>query len=225
MIPWKVKNFWFSFWMSRSGYGFWGRLATRFAAWFYPPYFARVSLSNYSRKGYISPAATIFHHEFHRGDNIFIDERVLIFQAPGGGPVRFGDRVRIFRDTIIQTGRGGEVVIDSFSAIQPRCIFSAYKGPINIGKGVQIAPNCSFYSYDHGIAAGELIGKQPLTTKGGIVVGDDAWLGVGVTVLDGVSIGKGTVIGAGSVVKKDIPDGAVACGVPARVVKMRSNIK
>ena len=52
-------------------------------------------------------------------------------------------------------------------------------------------------------------------------MGDDAWLGYGVIVLDGVRIGKGAVVGAGSVVTEDIPDGGIAVGVPARVVKMR----
>ena len=50
---------------------------------------------------------------------------------------------------------------------------------------------------------------------------DYAWLGVGVIVLSGVRIGKGAVVGAGSVVTRDIPDGGVAVGVPARVIKMR----
>jgi acetyltransferase-like isoleucine patch superfamily enzyme len=59
-------------------------------------------------------------------------------------------------------------------------------------------------------------------TKGGIRVGDDAWLGFGVVVLDGVSIGKGAVIGAGAVVTSDIPDNAIACGVPAKVVRARA---
>ena len=63
-----------------------------------------------------------------------------------------------------------------------------------------------------------------MQTKGGIVIGDDAWLGVGVIVLDGVKIGKGAVVGAGSVVTRDIPDGAIATGVPARVVKMRRDL-
>ena len=58
---------------------------------------------------------------------------------------------------------------------------------------------------------------------GDIVVGDDAWLGYGVIVLDGVHIGKGAVVGAGSVVTNNIPDGGIAVGMPARVVKMRED--
>ena len=66
--------------------------------------------------------------------------------------------------------------------------------------------------------------SQPVWTKGGIIIGDDVWLGVGVNVLDGVRIGKGAVIGAGSVVTKDIPKGAIAAGVPAQIVKIRSDL-
>ena len=107
------------------------------------------------------------------------------------------------------------------TTVQPRCQFSAYRAPIQIGCDVQIAPNCAFYPYDHAFARGELIRKQPLQTKGGISIGDDVWLGFGVIVLDGVRIGKGAVIGAGAVVTRDIPDGAIAFGVPARVVRTR----
>jgi acetyltransferase-like isoleucine patch superfamily enzyme len=56
------------------------------------------------------------------------------------------------------------------------------------------------------------------------VIGDEAWLGVGVIVLDGVRIGDGAVVGAGSVVIHDVPDGAVAQGVPARVMMLRSEL-
>jgi len=135
--------------------------------------------------------------------------------------VELGERVQIHRDSIIQTGAGGSVSIGLRTSIQPRCQFSAYLGSIHIGSYVQIAPNCAFYPYDHGVAPNQLISEQPLKTKGGITVDDDAWLGVGVIVLDGVRIGKGAVIGAGSVVTNNVADNAIAVGIPARVVKMR----
>ncbi len=62
---------------------------------------------------------------------------------------------------------------------------------------------------------------QPIQSRGDIVVEDDVWLGVGVKVLDGVTIGRGAVIGAGAVVTKDIPPLAIAAGVPARVLRRR----
>lgn len=90
-----------------------------------------------------------------------------------------------------------------------------------VGNGVDIASNCTFFPYDHGFLPDEPIRQQPLQSKGGIIVEDDVWLGAGVTVLDGVKIGRGAVVGAGSVVTHDIPPGAIAAGVPARILKMR----
>jgi acetyltransferase-like isoleucine patch superfamily enzyme len=172
-------------------------------------------------KGYVSPRATIHHSKLLRSPGVFIDDRVLIYQDLNGGRVELARNVQIYRDTIIQTGAGGSFSIGSRSTIQPRCQLSAYKGRIQIGEDVQIAPNCSFYPYDHNVRPGELIKNQPLQTKGGIVVEDDVWLGVGVIVLDGVRVSRGAVVGAGSVVTKDIPEEAIAVGSPARVVKSR----
>jgi acetyltransferase-like isoleucine patch superfamily enzyme len=163
----------------------------------------------------------IYHRELRLGAHVFLDDRVLIYQGTDGGPVTLGDRVYLLRDVVIETGEGGSVTIGEGTHIQPRCQFSAYKGSIRIGAGAHIAPNCGFYPYDHGTAPGELIDKLPLQTRGGIVVEDDAWLGFGVIVLDGVRVGRGAVVGAGAVVTRDIPDYAIAMGVPARVVRMR----
>jgi acetyltransferase-like isoleucine patch superfamily enzyme len=216
-----IRKFWVHFWMIFSGRGVAGRVATRMAAAFHPPYFGRCYLAGCSPKGYIAPDAQIHHKEFRGGRNIFLDSRVLVFQAKDGGPVKLAERVRIFRDTIIQTGAGGSVSIGAGTHVQPRCIFSAFKSPITIGNSVQIAPGCAFYPYSHGISRGRPISEQPLVSKGGITIDDDAWLGFGVVVLDGVRIGKGAVIGAGAVVTKDVPDGAIAAGAPARVIKFR----
>jgi acetyltransferase-like isoleucine patch superfamily enzyme len=201
-----------------------GRIATRLATLFCPPYKARSYLARLNSQGYIAPTASICHEDLHLYNNIFIGDRVVIYKAKDGGPVKIGKGTHIHCDTIIETGAGGSLTIGANTSIQPRCQFSAYKGPILIGCGVQIAPNCAFYPYNHGFAPDELIKKQSLQTKGGIVIEDDAWLGFGVIVLDGVKIGKGAVIGAGSVVTHDIPDSAIAVGVPARVVKMRVDI-
>ncbi|NEQ84957.1 MAG: maltose O-acetyltransferase [Moorea sp. SIO2I5] len=67
--------------------------------------------------------------------------------------------------------------------------------------------------------------EQGVYSKGPVVIGDDVWLGAGAIVLDGVRIGKGCIIGAGAVVTKDLPDYAVAIGVPARVIRMRQQIQ
>ena len=199
-----------------------GRIATRFASLSTPPYYGRLHLARLNPKGYISPRARIHHPTLSLGSNIYIDDGTLIFQDKDGGAVELGDAVHLHRDTIIQTGAGGNVSIGSRTTIQPRCQFSAYKAPIRIGQDVQIAPNCSFYPYSHGVAPDELIINQPLNTKGGIYVDDDVWFGVGVIVLDGVKIGRGAVIGAGSVVSRNVPAGGIAVGTPARVVKMRN---
>jgi acetyltransferase-like isoleucine patch superfamily enzyme len=210
--------------MRYAGLGPLGRVASRLAACSSPPFYGRQHLAKLNRDGFVSPSATIHHRDLHLNTGVFIDDRVLIYQDRDGGPVELDSNVLIYRDSIIQTGAGGSVTIGEWSSLQPRCQLSAYKGSIQIGCEVQIAPNCAFYPYDHGFASGELIRRQPLQTKGDIVIENDAWLGVGVIVLDGVRIGEGAVVGAGSVVTRDIPDNAIAVGAPARVVKMRNEV-
>ena len=65
---------------------------------------------------------------------------------------------------------------------------------------------------------------QPLQTRGGIIIDNDVWLGVGVIILDNVHIGKGSVIGAGAVVTRDIPADSIAAGNPARVLRKRNEL-
>jgi acetyltransferase-like isoleucine patch superfamily enzyme len=214
---------WTRFWMGRAGLNRLGRLATWLATWFAPPHKARTYLANLNPQGYIARNVTIYHADLRLGKNIFVDEGVVFFQREGGGPINVGDRVCIYRGTIIETGYGGSLTIGTRTSIHPRCQINAYKVPVHIGNGVMMAPNCALYPYDHGVAPDQLIIEQPIVSKGSITVGDGAWLGVGTIVLGGVKIGEGAVVGAGSVVTQDVPDGAIAVGVPARVVKMRSD--
>jgi acetyltransferase-like isoleucine patch superfamily enzyme len=202
-----------------------GRLAMGVAAWAVPPYRGRVRLSAMHRRGYIAPSARLYHRHLHLGPHVFIGDHVLIYQADNdSGPVELGPRVRLHQDVIIESGAGGSLSIGEGTNIHPRCQLSAYKGVIRIGAGVSMAPYCALYPYDHSILPGMPIRGQPIHSRGGIVIGDEVWLGVGVIVLDGVRIGTGAVVGAGSVVVHDVPDGAVVQGVPARVMMFRSEL-
>jgi acetyltransferase-like isoleucine patch superfamily enzyme len=217
----RVGQFWSDFWMRRSGLGRTGRFATKMAALLASPYKGRVALAQRYQQGFVDPSAAVAAQDVRLGQHAFLGERVVIYRRPEGHVVEIGDRAEVHRDTIIEVGRGGRVVIGAETGIQPRCQLSAYVGSILIGKFVQIAPGCAFYPYDHQMEPGILMRDQPISSKGDIVIDDDAWLGTGVIVLSGVRIGAGAVIGAGSVVTKSIPAGAIAVGNPAKVVKMR----
>ncbi|KAA2223549.1 sugar O-acetyltransferase [Chryseobacterium sediminis] len=88
---------------------------------------------------------------------------------------------------------------------------------VEFGDNVFIGPNCSFYTAGHPLDTKQR--NEGLEYANPIKVGDNVWLGGNVVVLPGVSIGNNSVIGAGSIVTKDIPDHVVAVGNPCKVVK------
>jgi acetyltransferase-like isoleucine patch superfamily enzyme len=216
-----IQAQWVHFWMRFAGRGHAGRIATRLATWFAPPYKARHELARLYPRGYISPTAVIYHDQLRLGEYIFIGDRVVIFGSERSGPVELGDHVDVHQDVIIESGADGSLTVGSGSRLQAGCQLMAYRAPITIGRDVGIAQYCALYPYDHGFEPGKAISRQPLRTKGGIVIEDHAWLGAGVVVLSGVRIGRGAVIGAGAVVTRDVPDDAIAVGVPARIVGKR----
>lgn len=99
---------------------------------------------------------------------------------------------------------------------------SVLRGKYSIGEYCAIAPNCTIIGVNHGFSDIDMpIKKQPVTSKGGIVIEDNVWIGANCVVLDGVTIGTGCVIGAGSVVTKSIPPFSIAVGNPCKVIKQR----
>ncbi|MDQ1096439.1 MULTISPECIES: sugar O-acetyltransferase [Chryseobacterium] len=89
---------------------------------------------------------------------------------------------------------------------------------VSFGDNAFIGPNCSFYTAGHPLDAKQR--NEGLEYARPIRVGHNVWFGGNVVVLPGITIGNNAVIGAGSVVTKDVPDNAVAVGNPCRIVKM-----
>jgi maltose O-acetyltransferase len=90
-------------------------------------------------------------------------------------------------------------------------------GRITIGDFVQLGPNVQLLTATHPLDAGRR--REGWEGSAPITIGDDVWLGGGVVVLPGVTIGARTVVGAGAVVTRDLPEGVLAVGNPARVVR------
>ena len=88
---------------------------------------------------------------------------------------------------------------------------------VTIGNNVLIGPNVSLYTPNHAINADER--KEGYERSLPINIGDNVWVGGSVTIVPGVTIGDNTIIGAGSVVTKDIPSNVIAAGVPCRVIR------
>lgn len=94
-------------------------------------------------------------------------------------------------------------------------------GGICIGKNVLIGQSVNMHAENHVFADREKpINEQGITYQG-IVIEDDVWIGSKVTILDGVTIGRGSVVAAGAVVTRSVPALSVAAGVPARVIRRR----
>ena len=125
-----------------------------------------------------------------------------------------GEEVQIM--PIFRCEFGFNIFIGNNVFVNYNCIFSD-NGKIIIGDDVRIAPNTGIYTVNHAFDPEErAIGAQiyePVTIE------DKVWIGANVIVLPGVTIGEGSIIGAGSVVTKDIPPRVIAVGNPCKVIR------
>jgi len=101
-----------------------------------------------------------------------------------------------------------------------RCCEFVVSSKIIIGNNCLIASSTTVNDTGHEFVKNKLINKQPTTTKA-IILEEDVWVGTSCIILQGVTIGQGAVIAAGSVVNKSIPPYEVWGGVPARFIKKR----
>lgn len=147
-----------------------------------------------------------------------IEGRIIVRSF--GGDVRIGDGALLGPMVVMGSARGARLTVGKGTSINQGSFVEAADA-ITIGENCLIGEYCSIRDNDHAFADPILPIRQQGKTSAPIVIEDDVWLGRSVTVTKGVRIGRGAVIGASSVVTKDIPAGAVAVGIPARVIKWR----
>lgn len=93
---------------------------------------------------------------------------------------------------------------------------------VTIGNDVMMGPDCKIYTTNHGMERTDIpMWKQESTSVEPVVIGNDVWIGARVIILPGVHIGDGSVIGAGSVVTKDVEPYSVVAGNPAKLIRKR----
>jgi len=133
--------------------------------------------------------------------------------------ISIGDNVQIKSGVVLrpETGHiaiGNNVVINHYTTIHA-------KGGVEVGDWCVIAPHCGLYAQNHSYNSFDLpITKQPNIGIGITLMGDN-WLGANSIILDRVTLGKGTIVGAGSVITKSFPMAKVIAGNPARIIKHR----
>lgn len=95
-----------------------------------------------------------------------------------------------------------------------------------IGNDVMIAPGVVLLDRQHNYARTDIpMAQQGDTLRKLTVIADDVWIGQNVIVMPGINIGTGVIVGAGSVVTKDLPDWSIAAGVPAKIIRYRKDIE
>jgi acetyltransferase-like isoleucine patch superfamily enzyme len=114
----------------------------------------------------------------------------------------------------------GEVHIGAKSVLGQECTISAFQH-VSIGRECVIADRVMLIDFDHGIVEVERPVRLQGIYKRDVRVGHNCWIGYGACVLRGVTVGDNAVVGTSAVVTKDVPDNAIAAGVPARVIRMR----
>lgn len=140
--------------------------------------------------------------------------------------ISFGDYVTIGRGVMIRPSSyygndlGKGLVMGEHSSIGPYG-YVGCSGMITIGKNVMFGPKCSLFAENHNFSDTKSSIKSQGVNQKGIVVEDDCWIGSNVVILDGVTIGKGSVIGAGTLVSKSVPAGAVLIDKREKVTRYR----
>ncbi len=151
------------------------------------------------------------------GEGTVVEETALVFRP---GHVRLGVGVYVGHTAILKAYPEGELVVGDGSWIGEQCYLNS-AGGLRIGFNVGVGIGVRMITSAHGEDGRDVPILHAQLTYAAIEIGDDSDIGVAATILPGVRIGRGVQVGAGAVVAVDLPDYAVAAGVPARVLRLR----
>lgn len=143
-----------------------------------------------------------------------------IFFQSHKGHIAVGSDVRFGRRTRLDAGYGGRIYIRRDVLVDDNCFITA-QNSIEIGSHVQISGYCFITDFNHNFTSRKIpINSQGCTAKP-VVIADDVWIGAHSIILPGVRIGKGAIIGAGSVVTKSVKPYTIVAGNPAKEINKR----
>lgn len=151
------------------------------------------------------------------GDDVVLEEGVMIFHPEN---VELGENVYVGHRAILKGYHRNRMEIGDGTWIGQQCFFHS-AGGIRIGRNVGIGPSVRILTSTHAEAGRETPILHSPIDFAEVVIEDDADIGVGATLLPGVTIGRGAQVGAGAVVADDVPPYAVVAGVPAKLLRMR----
>jgi acetyltransferase-like isoleucine patch superfamily enzyme len=152
---------------------------------------------------------------------VYIDHGVYLHACPGGIEIGEDTMVMHHAELHVYNFRDlsqSRIVVGRESLIGEFCIIRG-TGGVTIGDRVYLSPMVHIYSNNHVFADPDVCFIDQGITVQGVTIEDECWIGAMAAILDGVTIGRRSVVAAGAVVNKDIPPYSLVAGVPARVIR------
>jgi len=194
--------------LRKSFYGLWSLL--------YGPFF-----SHLARSARIHPLSHFKGRKFISiGEQSKVEAHCRLRADHQKAFIKIGARCLISPFAMLMT-YGGSIEIGNDCSVNPFCMLYGHGG-LRIGNGVRIACGTVIIPSNHNFGETEVPIYQQGVSSLGITIEDDVWLGANVTILDGVKVGRGSIVAAGAVVTQDVEPLSIVGGVPARLIKKRT---
>lgn len=189
--------------------------------------YERIFFSKASGLVFVGKGVSVKYARYLQAGKDLIIEDYAEINCLSSKKIIIGNRVSIGKFAVIRPSNayGGEIgeglKIGNHSNIGPYCYIGC-SGYIEIGNHVMMSPRVSIYAENHVFERTDITIKEQGVRKQSVKIEDDCWIAANSIILAGVTIGRGSVVAAGSVVTKDVPPYSVVAGVPAQIIKQRS---